>query len=188
MLKSAGITGACLVTNLANSIIKLGKIPSDWESNYIINLYKRKGDALERGNYHGLKLLNHVMKAIERIIEKIIRDKIAINVLSLLLFIIMLVTLSKEFWTGSPWELLYVDDLVISAEPKTELRNKLHSKSTTDSNAYKSQRNHTKVLVRKAKKQHIRNLLNESARDPGGFWKSLRKREKSIKGKISCVK
>ena len=109
-------------------------------------------------------------------------------VLSPLLFIIVLVTLSKEFWTGSPWELLYVDDLVISAEPKTELRNKLHSKSTADSNAYKSQRNHTNVLVRKAKKQHIRNLLNESARDPGGFWKSLRKREKSIKGKVSCVK
>ena len=62
MLKSTGITGAYLVTNLANSIIKLGKIPSDWESNYIINLYKRKGDALERGNYHELKLLNHVIQ------------------------------------------------------------------------------------------------------------------------------
>ena len=68
-----------MVTNLANSIIKLGKIPSDWESNYIINLYKRKGDALEEGNYHELKLLNHVMKVIERIIEKIIWDKIAID-------------------------------------------------------------------------------------------------------------
>ena len=45
MLKSAGITGACLVNDLANAIIKHEKITFDWESSYIINLYKGKGDA-----------------------------------------------------------------------------------------------------------------------------------------------
>ena len=39
------------------------------------------------------------------------------SVLSPLLFIIVLEALSKEFRTGCPWELLYVDDLMISAEP-----------------------------------------------------------------------
>ena len=38
------------------------------------------------------------------------------SVLSPLLFVIVLEALSREFRTGTPWELLYADDLVISAE------------------------------------------------------------------------
>ena len=38
------------------------------------------------------------------------------SVLSPLLFIIVLEALSREFRTGSPWKLLYADDLMISAE------------------------------------------------------------------------
>ena len=62
MLKAAGHAGTRLVADLANSMIRNGDMPSDWEGSFIINLYKGKGDALERGNYRGLKLLDHVMK------------------------------------------------------------------------------------------------------------------------------
>ena len=64
---------------LANSMIKNGDAPGDWDDSYIINIYKGKGDALERGNYRGLKLLDHVMKAMERVIETIIRERIIID-------------------------------------------------------------------------------------------------------------
>ena len=43
------------------------------------------------------------------------------SVLSPLVFIIVLEALSREFRTGCPWELLYADDLMISAESKEEL-------------------------------------------------------------------
>ena len=43
------------------------------------------------------------------------------SVLSLLLFIIVLEALSWEFRTGCPWEPLYADDLMISAESMEEL-------------------------------------------------------------------
>ena len=43
------------------------------------------------------------------------------SVLSPLLFIIVLEALSREFRTGSPWELLYADDLMISAGSMDEL-------------------------------------------------------------------
>ena len=56
MLKASGDTGARLVADLANDILRNGVIPSDWEDSFIINIYKGKGDALERGNYRGLKL------------------------------------------------------------------------------------------------------------------------------------
>ena len=47
------------------------------------------------------------------------------SVLSPLLFVIVLEALSREFRTGTPWELLYADDLVIIAETEEELRSKL---------------------------------------------------------------
>ena len=43
------------------------------------------------------------------------------SVLSPLLFIIVLEALSREFRTGRPWELLYADDLMISAGSMEEL-------------------------------------------------------------------
>ena len=43
------------------------------------------------------------------------------SILSPLLFIIVLEALSREFRTDCPWELLYADNLMISAEPKEEL-------------------------------------------------------------------
>ena len=79
MLKASGIKGAQMIADLANSIIATGHIPTEWEESTIINLYKGKGDAMERSNYRGLKLLDHVMKVLERVFEKVIREKISID-------------------------------------------------------------------------------------------------------------
>ena len=68
MLKAAGHVGAKLIADLGNSMIRNGDMPADWKGSFIINLYKGKGDALERGNYGGLKLLDHVMKVMKRVI------------------------------------------------------------------------------------------------------------------------
>ena len=47
------------------------------------------------------------------------------SLLSPLLFILELETLSREFRTGFPWELLYADDLVIIAGSLEECISKL---------------------------------------------------------------
>ena len=165
-------------------------IPTDWQESFIVNLYKGKGDALNRGKYRGLKLIEQVMKVLERVVEGLIRQRVKIDemqcgfmsgrgttdhvpldviwwamrklgidewlvrlvhfmykdvrsrvrvgdgyseefgvgvgvhqgsVLSPMLFIILLEALSGEFRTGYPWELLYADDLMISAESMEEL-------------------------------------------------------------------
>ena len=44
-----------------------------------------------------------------------------------MLFIMVLEALSHEFRTGSPWELLYADDLVIMANSVEELSEKVHT-------------------------------------------------------------
>ena len=49
------VQGYRFITNLINAIIRSGRVPSESNESQI----KGKGDALERGNYRGLKLLDH---------------------------------------------------------------------------------------------------------------------------------
>ena len=48
-----------------------GMVPADREVSSIVNSDKENCDALERGNYRGMKLLEHVMKVVERAREKV---------------------------------------------------------------------------------------------------------------------
>ena len=230
MLKPVGEAGAVEVRDLIEDIILEGCIPTNWQESFIVNLYKGKGDALNRGNYRGLKLIEQVMKVLERVVEVLIRQRVEIDemqcgfmsgrgttdaifivrqlqekhlaankllcmafvdlekafdrvprdiiwwavrklgidewlvrlvqsmykdvrsrvrvgdgyseefgvgvgvhqgsVLSPLLFIIVLEALSREFRTGCPWELLYADDPMISAESMEELLVKVQTWKT----------------------------------------------------------
>ena len=79
MIRAASDMGASMTLDLAAAIICDGKVPSDWEQNFIVCLYKGKGDALERGNYCGLKLTEQVMKILERIVDSLIRQLVSID-------------------------------------------------------------------------------------------------------------
>ena len=46
--------------------------------------------------------------------------------MSPLLFVIVMAALSREFRVTSPWELLYVDDLVLIAETEDDLIKRLN--------------------------------------------------------------
>ena len=69
MIRAAGHMGDSMIRDLAAAIIRDGKVPSDWEQSFIVCLFKGKRDALERGNYRGLKLTEQVMKILERIVD-----------------------------------------------------------------------------------------------------------------------
>ena len=79
MIRAAGDMGASMIRDLAVAIIRDGKIPSDWEQSFIVCLYKGKGNALERGNYCGLKMTEQVMKILERIVDGLIRQLVSID-------------------------------------------------------------------------------------------------------------
>ena len=79
MIRAAGDMGVSMIRDLAVAIIRDGKVPSDWEQSFVVCLYKGKGDALERGNYCGLKLTEQVMKILERIVDSIIRQLVSID-------------------------------------------------------------------------------------------------------------
>ena len=79
MLKASFDICSELIANLANSIVRENAIPSEWDDSFILNLFKGKGEAIDRGNYRGLKLTKHVLKVVERIIEVIIRDVVNVD-------------------------------------------------------------------------------------------------------------
>ena len=79
MLKASSDVCSEMIANLTNSIIRDNKIPSEWNDSIIISLYKGKGEALDRGNYRGLKLTEHILKVMEHIIEDFIRNIVNID-------------------------------------------------------------------------------------------------------------
>ena len=80
MLNASMKASCAILSKLANTIVAENRIPDDWTESFIINLYKGKDDALERGNYRGLKLTEHCMKVLERVVDKLIRDKIIVDI------------------------------------------------------------------------------------------------------------
>ena len=80
MLKAGDEHCFQLLADLANCIISENEIPDDWKQIFF-SLYKGKGDALDRGNYFGLKLLEQTLKVVERIVENLILDQVSIFIL-----------------------------------------------------------------------------------------------------------
>ena len=79
MLKAAGEAGTIWVTDLCNAVVRDGKIPEDWCKSWMMNVYKGKGDALVCGSYRGIRLLEHVMKILERVVDARVRRIVKID-------------------------------------------------------------------------------------------------------------
>ena len=79
MIKAGGRETVTAISELMNQIIYEKGIPEGWKDSFIINCYKGKGDATDYGNYRGLKLLEHVVKVLKRVLESLIRSQVDIN-------------------------------------------------------------------------------------------------------------
>ena len=79
MLKAAGKTGTMWMTDVCNAVVRDGKIPEDWSRSWMVNVCKGKVDALTCGSYRGIKLLEHAMKVLERVIEGRVRKIVKID-------------------------------------------------------------------------------------------------------------
>ena len=79
MLKATGLDGVEMLRHLGEHIFNGDAIPTDWEESTILNLYKGKGDSLDRGNYRGLKLTEQPMKCLERVLYSAISSMVDID-------------------------------------------------------------------------------------------------------------
>ena len=74
MLKNVPDICSKIIADLMNAIMREVNVPADWIDSIIVSSFERKGDTLNRNNYHGLKLTDHVVKVIERVVENIIPE------------------------------------------------------------------------------------------------------------------
>jgi hypothetical protein len=68
-----------MLRHLTEKAFSEGVTPRDWEESCIINLYKDKGDALDRDSYQGLKLTDQAIKLMERVLDTFISRIVNIN-------------------------------------------------------------------------------------------------------------
>ena len=54
-------------------------MPSAKQGRYRYHIFKGKGDVMSCGSYRGVKLLEHAMKIIERVLERRIRTLVNLN-------------------------------------------------------------------------------------------------------------
>ena len=75
MLKASGSGELEVLAPLIKSVIAEAVVSGDWRD----SIYKSKGDALDRRNYRGLKLTDHVIKFVEYVLERRIRKMVDID-------------------------------------------------------------------------------------------------------------
>ena len=79
MLKAAESVGVEALTELCNLIVAEGHIPEDWKKSILNPVYKVKGDPMDCGSYRAIKLLEHSMKVVERVLEKKVRKMVNVD-------------------------------------------------------------------------------------------------------------
>ena len=61
------------LTKFYNLIFRSNKMPEEWRRSILVPIFKNKGDVQSCTNYHGIRLMSHTMKLLERVIEHRIR-------------------------------------------------------------------------------------------------------------------
>ena len=68
--------GAMWTTRLLNACMGQCKVPEDWRIGLFVPIWKRKGGTQDPGKYRGITLLSHIMKLLERILDKRLSEKV----------------------------------------------------------------------------------------------------------------
>ena len=66
------------LTELLNKIFEAENIPKGWTRSYLITIYKDKGDPTQCKNSRGIKLLEHGLKVLEKVLDNRLRKLIKI--------------------------------------------------------------------------------------------------------------
>ena len=71
--------GIKFLTRLFNKLLVGEWMPEEWRKSVFIPIFKNKGDPQRCGSYRKIKLMNHIMKIWERIIEARLRNTVKIS-------------------------------------------------------------------------------------------------------------
>ena len=54
-------------------------MPEEWKTSVVVAIFKGKGDVMDCGAYRGVKLLEHAMMIVERVLENRMRGLVIID-------------------------------------------------------------------------------------------------------------
>ena len=70
MIVASGEIGVKVMMKLCQHVLDSRGMPDEWKTSVIVPIFKGKGDAMSCGSYRGVKLLEHAMKFVERVLER----------------------------------------------------------------------------------------------------------------------
>ena len=79
LLKTGGMIVVECLTKLFNQVWNGQTLPDDWTKSTIVPIYKRKGDTLVCANYRPIKLVEHPMKILEKVVTARLKNIINID-------------------------------------------------------------------------------------------------------------
>ena len=79
IINANGKVGIDVKMKLYQRVLDGKVMRKDWKSSLMVPIYKGKGDVTSCGAYRGVKLLEHGMKIVERVLEKRIRALLEVD-------------------------------------------------------------------------------------------------------------
>ena len=79
MIVASGEIGVKVMMELCQRVMDGGGMPDQWKTSVIVPIFKGKGNVMSCGSYRRVKLLEHAMKIVERVLERQIRTLVNLN-------------------------------------------------------------------------------------------------------------
>ena len=74
---ASGKIGVKVMMELCQRVLDGGGMPDEWKTGVIVSIFK--DDVMSCGSYRGVKLLEHAMKIVKRVLERRIQTLINLN-------------------------------------------------------------------------------------------------------------
>ena len=65
-----------VILQIADEILDGKDMPHDWRTSTVVPIYKKKGSVMDCASYRGVKLSEHGIKVVERLLEKRLRRSV----------------------------------------------------------------------------------------------------------------
>ena len=79
MIVASGKIGVKVMMELCQRVLDGIGMPDEWKTSVIVPIFKGKSDVMSCGSYRGVKLLEHAMKIVGRVLERRIRALVNLN-------------------------------------------------------------------------------------------------------------
>ena len=79
MIMASGKFGVGILKKLCQRVLDGKGMPEEWKTSVVVPIFKGKGDVMDCGAYRGVKLLEHAMKIVERVLEKRIKELVKVD-------------------------------------------------------------------------------------------------------------